>query len=228
MKKLIIIITLVAFTCGCNSQGLQQETKQVTQSKDCQLAMKINNEAVKKYANNFCRDSIETAIPRLRKAVKTDPTNLRAYNNLAQCLTMTGRLDEAIIIMDGAIAADTTNYMTYLVKGMLMMKQKKTEKEGKQYVRKALIKNRAIPEQMDSCGSARLTYQALMLDILGNKESAHTLLKNNRERFSKLVNNDSIKMAAYDMDTRYSESIDSEREIHNLWKLSDEKNKHDN
>ena len=205
MKKIFILLTLVLLISNCNSQDSRR------------MSAVLNNKAIDMYAKNCYRyDSIEAAIPLFREAIKLDPSATVTYINLANCLSMTGHKDEALAVIDSAIAVDTNNYLTHMLKGMYLIRLKKTD-EGKHLVRIALEKNRAMPEEGDSCGVARLVHQSLMLHILGEKEAAQSLFKNNRERYSKLVHNNSFKMMDYDADTEFSKNINAENVIKDLW-----------
>lgn len=211
MKQILTIITLIFLMSNCNSQDYRRR-----------MAAALNNRAIDMYAKNCYRyDSLEAAIPLLKEAIKLEPSVPVGYINLANCLSMTGHKDEALAVIDRAVAMDTNNYLTRMLKGMYLIQLKKTD-EGKQCVRIALEKNRALPEDGDSCGVARLVHQSLMLHILGEKEAARTLLKKNRERYRKLVHNNSFKMDVYDADTEFTKNINAEKEINDLWAAQSE------
>ena len=85
------------------------------------LRAEPENAAVLMLAGIIARKTMrfEEAIPLLEKSVRNDPT-AEARANLAQCLWRTGRLDDALTHIDGALADDADNAEALLLKAAIL------------------------------------------------------------------------------------------------------------
>jgi len=81
----------------------------------------------------------------LNKSLKYFPNLVMAMGNLAYCSVLENKTDEAVSILNKAIALDTLNYVTYQQAGRIYQKAKRY-KEALKYYSKGIARNSKDPQ----------------------------------------------------------------------------------
>lgn len=111
-KKVLVLLLIVLFLC----EGL-------CQGQTCSIeAVAKNNEAVETWTKSLNKVNLEKAVRLLEKSIAIDSTYKIAYVNMAQCVTMLNKTEEAARIIDVALKHFPEDAYLYCVKGLLLAK----------------------------------------------------------------------------------------------------------
>lgn len=205
-KKVLVLLFIVLFFCEglCKGQTCSIE------------AVAKNNEAIETWTKSFDKENLEKAVHLLEKSIAIDSTYRIAYVNMAQCVAMLNRTEEATRIIDVALKHFPEDAYLYCMKGLLLAKLHKAVL-SKEAFQRALV---LIEKELNHTISDNLFFtKALIQAFNGDRCIGFIELLMAQSSFYS-VTFDLIKWDFYRAELRSILNFNRDKEIREYWSLS--------
>ena len=179
----------------------------------------LNDRAFRMYFPMFMKDSLDKAIPLLKKAVVLSPNDYITYNNLAQCLHLTGKTKEALEVLEKGIEKCPDNICLVFDKGLLLFNLGERQKAMKLF---SIIGTGAKNALTGHFTPGIVRTAVIMLAYQNKRNEALALLDKHKQRFIASFPKREDGEIDFKMFRRYISNFDYVRELRKYWQQTSE------